>query len=99
MTDIWTYLARDPLLWLSMTVAAYAFGLVVFNYTGRMPALNPAIVAMAALSLVLLATGTSFETYFEARNSSISCWARRRSALPCRFTIISRGCAAPRCRS
>ncbi|WP_283176923.1 LrgB family protein [Gemmobacter sp. 24YEA27] len=65
MTDIWTYLARDPLLWLSMTVAAYAFGLVVFNYTGRMPALNPAIVAMATLSLVLLTTGTSFETYFE----------------------------------
>ncbi|WP_112311680.1 LrgB family protein [Pseudogemmobacter bohemicus] len=65
MTDIWSYLARDPLLWLAMTVAAYAMGLVLFNRTGRVPVLNPAMMAMALLALVLLATGTSFETYFE----------------------------------
>ncbi len=65
MTDIWSYLARDPLLWLSMTVAAYALGLIAFNLLGRLPVVNPALVAMGLLALLLLATGTSFETYFE----------------------------------
>ncbi|NPD14534.1 LrgB family protein [Xinfangfangia sp. D13-10-4-6] len=65
MTEVWSYLARDPLLWLSMTVAAYAFGLVIFNRLGRQPLFNPSLIAMGVLALILLATGTTFETYFE----------------------------------
>ncbi len=65
MTDIWTYLARDPLLWLSMTIAAYATGMWIFSIAGRLPVLNPALIAMILLALLLVLTGTTFETYFE----------------------------------
>ena len=68
MTDfaeIWSYLSQGPLLWLTATVAAYAFGDLVFRATGRNPLANPVLIAVCILTAVLTATGTPYATYFE----------------------------------
>lgn len=68
MTDfaeIWTYLSRGPLLWLTATLAAYAIGNTIFLTSGRRPVANPVLIAVALLAPVLWLTGTPYATYFE----------------------------------
>lgn len=63
--EIWSYLSQGPLLWLTATLAAYAFGDACFRLAKRSPVVNPVLVAVAALAALLLATGTDYATYFE----------------------------------
>lgn len=68
MTDfaeIWSYLSRAPLLWLTATLAAYLIGDAAFRAAGRRPLVNPVLVAVAVLAPLLWITGTSYATYFE----------------------------------
>ncbi len=68
MTDfaeIWSYLSRAPLLWLTATLAAYLVGDAAFRAAGRRPLVNPVLVAVAVLAPLLWLTGTSYATYFE----------------------------------
>jgi predicted murein hydrolase (TIGR00659 family) len=68
MTDfveIWSYLARDPLLWLTLTLVAYGIGDAAFRASGRKPIVNPVLIAVAILALLLHVTGTSYATYFD----------------------------------
>ncbi len=63
--EIWTYLSTDPLLWLTLTLAAYGIGDAAFNASGRKPYINPVLIAVALLAVLLRATDTSYATYFE----------------------------------
>ena len=63
--DIWSYLSREPLLWLTATVVAYLAGDAAFRRSGRSPWVNPVLVAVVLLAGLLMATGTRYETYFE----------------------------------
>ena len=63
--DIWVYLARNPLLHLTLTLAAFQAGSWVYRRAGMNPLLNPVMLAVAALVALLLVTGTSYEAYFE----------------------------------
>lgn len=63
--EIWTYLAADPLLWLTLTLAAYGLGDALFQASGRKPYVNPVLIAVALLAVLLQLTGTSYATYFE----------------------------------
>ncbi len=65
LVHLWVYLHTQPLLWLSATLAAYAFGTALHERVGRSPAVNSVAVAVAVLVGVLLLTGTSYATYFE----------------------------------
>ena len=68
MTDfaeIWTYLSRDPLLWLAATLAAYAAGDALFRATGRRPWVNPVLIAVTLLAALLWLSGTPYPAYFE----------------------------------
>lgn len=68
MTDfaeIWSYLSRDPLLWLAATLAAYLAGDAAFRALGRRPWVNPVLVAVALLAGLLALTGTPYPAYFE----------------------------------
>lgn len=68
MTDfaeIWSYLSRGPLLWLTATLAAFAVGEAVFRAAGRSPLANPVLIAVALLAAMLAASGTDYATYFE----------------------------------
>lgn len=65
MIEIWSYLAHDPLLWLTATLAAYLAGTAAFRATGQSPLANPAVIAVVLLAVLLHLTGTPFATYFE----------------------------------
>ncbi|WP_425092820.1 LrgB family protein [Tropicimonas sp. S265A] len=65
LTEIWVYLASEPLLWLTATLAAYLAGDALFKASGRRPLVNPVLIAVALLALVLWATRTPYQTYFE----------------------------------
>ncbi|WP_415184209.1 LrgB family protein [Phaeovulum sp.] len=62
---IWSYLSREPLLWLTATLLAYWAGDAAFRASGRTPFVNPVLVAVILLALVLWATGTGYPEYFE----------------------------------
>ena len=62
---LWVYLSRTPLLWLTVTLLAYAIAERIFQAFGRHPLANPVLHAIWMTSLVLLATGTPYPTYFQ----------------------------------
>lgn len=61
MTD----LLSSPALWLGVSIAAYAFGQWCQRKTNS-PLLNPLLIASLIVGALLLASGTSFETYDRA---------------------------------
>jgi predicted murein hydrolase (TIGR00659 family) len=68
MTDaalIWSYLASEPLLWLSATLVAYWIGDTLFQKAGRTPFANPVMIAVIVLAGVLWATATPYSAYFK----------------------------------
>jgi predicted murein hydrolase (TIGR00659 family) len=65
LTEIWVYLARSPLLWLTLTLAAYVVADRLHRLLGRHSAANPVLVAVAILLATLSASDTEYETYFE----------------------------------
>lgn len=64
-TEIWAYLSRGPLVWLTATLAAFLLADAVSARLGRHPAANPVLMAVALLATGLWFTGTPYETYFE----------------------------------
>jgi predicted murein hydrolase (TIGR00659 family) len=62
---LWVYLAASPLLWLAMTLLAYAIADRLSLAAKRHPLVNPVLIAVAALSAMLWASGTPYATYFE----------------------------------
>ena len=65
MTEIWTYLSSDPLLWLTCTLIAYGIGDFLFQKSGKRPLINPVLIAVSLLAVLLTVTGTDYDTYFE----------------------------------
>jgi len=63
--EIWTYLNREPLLWLTATLIAYAIGDGLYRAAGRRPYVNPVLIAVLLLALALGLTKTPYATYFE----------------------------------
>lgn len=63
--DIWVYLARNPLLHLTLTLVTFQIGSWVYRRAGLNPLLNPVMLAVTMLVALLVATGTSYEAYFE----------------------------------
>lgn len=65
LLDVWVYLAASPLLWLTVTVVAYVIADWVSAKSGRNPLVNPVVIAIALVGTLLVATGTSYRTYFD----------------------------------
>lgn len=63
--QIWVYLRATPLLWLTLTLAAYVVADAVSAKLKRHPAANPVVFAAGALIIILLMSGTDFKTYFD----------------------------------
>ncbi len=63
--DIWGYLAQEPLLWLTATIAAYLAGDRLFRVSGHRPWVNPVLIAVVLLSALLWVTATPYQAYFE----------------------------------
>ena len=62
--DIWVYLATSPLVWLTLTLAAYLAGQWLFWRSGGRALFNPVALAIALLVPLLVLTGTPYATYF-----------------------------------
>ncbi|GAB1377922.1 LrgB family protein [Pararhodobacter sp.] len=65
VADIWSYLAQGPLLWLTLTLLAYALADLTAEALGRPPLANTVLISVVLLGLMLWATGTPYATYFE----------------------------------
>jgi predicted murein hydrolase (TIGR00659 family) len=65
LTRIWVYLSSTPLLWLTLTLVAFAVADSVSAALRRNPLANPVVIAAGLLIVLLVATGTSYQTYFE----------------------------------
>jgi len=50
--------------WLAVTVAVYGVAHWLYGRAGRHPLANPVALSVAALIVLLLATGTGYDTYF-----------------------------------
>ena len=61
---VWVYLARTPLLWLTVTLIAYLVADRISAASGRHPVVNPVLIAIAITGTVLTLTGTPYATYF-----------------------------------
>ncbi len=62
--ELWVYLSGSPLLWLTATLAVYIAADAISVAFRRHPLANPVLIAVTFLSIILLATGTQFPTYF-----------------------------------
>lgn len=65
VTDIWVYLAEQPLLWLTVTLAAYAVADWISARCKRSPLANPVVIAAGLVIVALKLSDTDFGTYFE----------------------------------
>lgn len=62
--NLWVYLSHGPLLWLTATLVAYLAADGLSARLNRHPLANPVLIAVALVSLLLLASGTPFPAYF-----------------------------------
>jgi putative effector of murein hydrolase len=61
---LWVYLSTSPLLWLTLTLAAYAVADLIARACKRHPLANQVIIAVALVIAALEVSGTPFDTYF-----------------------------------
>ncbi|MCZ8100977.1 MAG: LrgB family protein [Burkholderiales bacterium] len=64
-STLWVYLAATPLLWLTVTLAAWLVADGLARASGRHALVNPVLIAVVLVALLLRATGTDYKTYFE----------------------------------
>lgn len=64
-SDIWVYLAANPLTSLTLTLLAYQAGMWVYRKANNFALLNPVLIAISVLAGLLHVSGTPYETYFE----------------------------------
>ena len=64
IVDLWAFLSRSPLLWLTLTLLAYQAATIVHRRSGGHPLANPVLIAVAMLVLLLSVSGTDYATYF-----------------------------------
>jgi putative effector of murein hydrolase len=61
---LWTPLATTPLLWLVVTLAAYVAGRVIQQACKGSALASPVLIAIVLAVVVVLATRTSYKSYF-----------------------------------
>ena len=64
LSHFWVYLSASPLLGLTITLCAYLVAQAIYARCRFSPLANPVAIAIALVSLVLLASGMSYERYF-----------------------------------
>ena len=65
LAEVWVYLEEQPLLWLTITVGIFWACQQLYRYAGEFPLLNPVLVSVTAIVILLLATGTPYDEYFD----------------------------------
>ncbi|MEG1833210.1 MAG: LrgB family protein [Burkholderiaceae bacterium] len=65
LTEVWVYLSATPLVWLTITLIAYQLAFALYRKSGWNPVANPVAIAVLLIAVLLAATGTSYDTYFD----------------------------------
>jgi predicted murein hydrolase (TIGR00659 family) len=65
LNDVWVYLSATPLLGLTMTLLVYQGAFWIYKRADFNPLLNPVPWSVLVIVLVLMATGTPYQTYFD----------------------------------
>jgi len=65
ITQIWVYLAEQPLLWLTITIGVYWLCQQLYRLGREFPLLNPVLISVAVLVVLLATTGTPYDEYFD----------------------------------
>jgi predicted murein hydrolase (TIGR00659 family) len=65
LTDVWVYLSASPLLGLTMTLLVYQGAFWLYKRANFNPLLNPVPWSVLVIVLVLVATDTPYQTYFD----------------------------------
>jgi predicted murein hydrolase (TIGR00659 family) len=63
--EIWVYLSGSPLLALFITLAAYQFGLFVYQKSKQNPIANPVAIAVIIVASFIKLIDMPYDTYFE----------------------------------
>lgn len=61
---IWVYLQTHPLLWLTVTLCVWELALILDRWARHHALTNPTVMSILLIAALLLATGTSYKTYF-----------------------------------
>ncbi len=61
-----SYIHSTPLTWLIATLAAFKFGIIVYEKFNKHTLLQPIIIAYVILLSLIIYTNTSFEEYFKS---------------------------------
>ncbi|XYJ08362.1 LrgB family protein [Telluria sp. B2] len=64
LSHFWVYLSASPLLGLTITLCAYLVAQAIYARCKFSPLANPVAIAIALVSLVLLASDMSYQRYF-----------------------------------
>jgi len=65
IVEIWVYLSGSPLLALFITLAAYQFGLSVYQMSKQNPVANPVAIAVILVASFIQLIDMPYETYFK----------------------------------
>jgi predicted murein hydrolase (TIGR00659 family) len=65
LSDLWVYLNTAPLFWLAVTLVAYLVGVELNRMAKGVPLVNPVAIAVGLILLLLWATDTPYDRYFE----------------------------------
>ena len=65
LSDIWVFLARTPLLWLTVTLLVYLGAVWLYRRSRGNPFLIPVLTAVTALIGILTLSRTPYPAYFE----------------------------------
>lgn len=63
--EVWVYLSASPLLFLTLTLAAFQAGSWIYQRSGQKTFLNPVMTAVILLVAILTLTETPYPAYFE----------------------------------
>lgn len=64
-SSIWSDLAEQPLLWLTVTVGVFWLSRQLYMRLDQFPLLNPVLISILSIMALLWATGVSYEQYFQ----------------------------------
>ncbi|HEY4040633.1 MAG TPA: LrgB family protein [Rhodopila sp.] len=62
---LWVYLARTPLLWLTVTILAYCLCDRISAALRRTPLANPVLLSVCLVGILVRGTATPYATYFD----------------------------------
>ena len=62
---VWVYLSTSPLTALTITLVAYLLGDWIYQRSGKIPVLNPVLIAVVLITIGLAVTDIDYWTYFE----------------------------------